>query len=152
MVVRRDGSPHEQNLAVATDTRGRAGVLVGERPRMAAADSLGAYLTYRPVPGVTADADRNCLSNIRPPLGLAYLGRVAGIAVRLRRERFRAGGRLARPGSINPSALSPTAHVRRRTGPPSPHPPDTGNLRLRRSPSSPHRPRNGAHPGDGHRG
>ncbi|MEV6480871.1 ethanolamine ammonia-lyase subunit EutC [Streptomyces sp. NPDC051576] len=47
-------------------------VLVGERPGMSAADSLGAYLTYRPKPGATTDADRNCLSNIRPPLGLAY--------------------------------------------------------------------------------
>nr|WP_253267925.1 ethanolamine ammonia-lyase subunit EutC [Streptomyces asoensis] len=47
-------------------------LLVGERPGMSAADSLGAYLTHRPVPGVTTDADRNCLSNIRPPLGLDY--------------------------------------------------------------------------------
>ncbi len=37
-------------------------VFVGERPGMSAADSLGAYLTYRPVPGVTTDASRNCLS------------------------------------------------------------------------------------------
>jgi ethanolamine ammonia-lyase small subunit len=47
-------------------------VLVGERPGMSAADSLGAYLTHRPRPGTTTDADRNCLSNIRPPLGLTY--------------------------------------------------------------------------------
>lgn len=47
-------------------------VLVGERPGMSAADSLGAYLTYEPRPGRTTDADRNCLSNIRPPLGLSY--------------------------------------------------------------------------------
>jgi ethanolamine ammonia-lyase small subunit len=57
-------------------------VLVGERPGMSAADSLGAYLTYRPTPGVTTDADRNCLSNIRPPLGLTYeaaAGKLAGL-------------------------------------------------------------------------
>ncbi|MDX3532777.1 ethanolamine ammonia-lyase light chain EutC [Streptomyces sp. ID05-39B] len=41
-------------------------VLVGERPAMAAADCLGAYLTHRPRSGTTTDADRNCLSNIRP--------------------------------------------------------------------------------------
>ncbi|MFF5185405.1 ethanolamine ammonia-lyase subunit EutC [Streptomyces sp. NPDC000345] len=62
-------------------------VLVGERPGMSAADSLGAYLTYRPVPGVTTDADRNCLSNIRPPLGLTYeaaAGKLAGLMARAR--------------------------------------------------------------------
>ncbi|MFF4658037.1 ethanolamine ammonia-lyase subunit EutC [Streptomyces sp. NPDC001381] len=62
-------------------------VLVGERPGMSAADSLGAYLTYRPVPGVTTDADRNCLSNIRPPLGLTYetaAGKLAGLMGRAR--------------------------------------------------------------------
>lgn len=62
-------------------------VLVGERPGMSAADSLGAYLTYRPTPGVTTDADRNCLSNIRPPLGLSYQGaaeKLAGLMTRAR--------------------------------------------------------------------
>lgn len=62
-------------------------VLVGERPGMSAADSLGAYLTYRPKPGITTDADRNCLSNIRPPLGLTYegaAGKLAGLMGRAR--------------------------------------------------------------------
>lgn len=62
-------------------------VLVGERPGMSAADSLGAYLTYRPVPGVTTDADRNCLSNIRPPLGLTYEVAAGKLALLMGRGR-----------------------------------------------------------------
>jgi ethanolamine ammonia-lyase small subunit len=62
-------------------------VLVGERPGMSAADSLGAYLTYRPKPGVTTDADRNCLSNIRPPLGLTYEGAAGKLAALMGRAR-----------------------------------------------------------------
>jgi ethanolamine ammonia-lyase small subunit len=57
-------------VALGDDIGGAMGaeavaVLIGERPGLSAADSLGIYLTWQPRPGRT-DAERNCISNVRP--------------------------------------------------------------------------------------
>jgi ethanolamine ammonia-lyase small subunit len=64
-------------------------MLIGERPGLSAADSLGIYLTWAPRPGRT-DAERNCISNVRPE-GLGYeaaAGTLVHLMLQARRLRL----------------------------------------------------------------
>jgi ethanolamine ammonia-lyase small subunit len=62
-------------------------ILIGERPGLTAPDSMGAYLTWNPAPQTT-DAERNCISNIRPD-GTGYTDAAFRIAHLLGEMRTR---------------------------------------------------------------
>jgi ethanolamine ammonia-lyase small subunit len=64
-------------------------VLIGERPGLSVANSLGVYLTWRPQIG-HRDADRNCVSNIHAD-GLTYeqaADKVSWLLTEARRRRL----------------------------------------------------------------
>jgi ethanolamine ammonia-lyase small subunit len=89
-------------------------VLIGERPGLSAPDGLGAYLTFGPRPGITTDADRNCLSNIRPEglqveraafqlawlVGEALRRGLSGLELKDESDRLVVDGRLPEPARL----------------------------------------------------
>ncbi|WP_180124776.1 ethanolamine ammonia-lyase subunit EutC [Rhodoferax sp. BLA1] len=62
-------------------------VLIGERPGLSSPDSMGLYLTWQPLVGLT-DASRNCISNVRPA-GLSYAEAVHKLVYLLTQARHR---------------------------------------------------------------
>jgi ethanolamine ammonia-lyase small subunit len=82
----------QARVAIGDDIGERLGarlcaILIGERPGLSVAESLGIYLTYGPRRGIR-DSARNCISNIHTKGGLSYEG-AADTLVWLMREALR---------------------------------------------------------------
>lgn len=85
----------QARVALGDDIGGALGatlcaMLIGERPGLSVADSLGVYLTYGPRAG-RRDSERNCISNIHPSGGLTYemaATKLAWLMVEARQRRL----------------------------------------------------------------
>src|SRR5271170_2707643 len=79
-------------------------ILIGERPGLSSPDSLGVYITWDPRAG-RSDADRNCISNIRPE-GLSYQEAAALLHFYLTESRrLQRSGTLLKPCNIATHSL-----------------------------------------------
>lgn len=88
---------------IATRLNAKAvAVLIGERPGLSVADSLGVYLTWEPKIG-RADSERNCISNIHAD-GMSHEQAAATLLWLLREARLR---RLSGIGlKLDPAAVA----------------------------------------------
>jgi ethanolamine ammonia-lyase small subunit len=77
MVIVRHGRVAIGDAIAAALGAASVAVLIGERPGLSAPHSMGAYLTFKPRASTT-DAERNCISNIRPE-GIGY--HIAGFKI-----------------------------------------------------------------------
>jgi ethanolamine ammonia-lyase small subunit len=87
LVIVRQGRVAIGDAVAATLRAQMVAILIGERPGLSAPDSMGIYLTWQPAPGTT-DANRNCISNIRPE-GIDYTAAAAKVMHMLRMMRQR---------------------------------------------------------------
>jgi ethanolamine ammonia-lyase small subunit len=83
----------QARVAIGDDIGARLGarlcaILIGERPGLSVAESLGIYLTYGPKRGVR-DSARNCISNIHTKGGLSYEGAADTLAWLMREALHR---------------------------------------------------------------
>jgi ethanolamine ammonia-lyase small subunit len=94
VVIVRHGRVAVGDAAAAALGAACVAILIGERPGLSAPDGMGAYLTWRPGPRIT-DADRNCVSNIRPHgIGYAEAGETIARLLGAMRARGISGVRL----------------------------------------------------------
>ena len=82
-------------------------VLIGERPGLSTQDSVGLYLTWNPRRGRT-DAERNCISNIRPH-GLSPAEAAAKLHWLLRRARLLGASGIALKDEMTTAPMLPGA-------------------------------------------
>jgi ethanolamine ammonia-lyase small subunit len=87
LVLARLGRVALGDAVAAVLGAGAVVVLIGERPGLSSPESMGAYITWRAGP-LTTDADRNCISNIRPD-GVGYPEAAAKLVYLLRAMRGR---------------------------------------------------------------
>ncbi len=86
-------------------------VMIGERPGLSSPDSLGVYLTWAPRVGRT-DAERNCVSNIRPEgLDPALAAVRVAQLMRAARDGQMTGVNVSFPALPSPTDRSPIAEA-----------------------------------------